>query len=73
MNQFQALEDKGRKLFAEILNQYNLKGKPTADNFDRSDYDFSDHYTAEIKVRYKDYPTWQMELSKLYALCAKVK
>lgn len=65
-------EFKGRKLFEQILNQLGLEGKQTTGQFDSIDYIVNDT-AVEIKVRYSDYDTLMMEMTKLKGMINSIK
>lgn len=80
MNKFQQLEQEGRKLFQEILDQRNITtGQPSKNLYDVYDYSYTNkgkNIGVEIKkrdLRYLNYPTHFMEVTKFNSLMKLIK
>lgn len=79
MNKFDQLESEGRQLFKEILDQQKITtGQPSQNLYDTYDYSYTNNGNnvgVEIKkrdIKYLNYPTHFMELSKYNSLCQLV-
>ena len=71
MNEFTKAELEGRRKFEQFLQQMKItQYKFTEHPMDRIDcvYKSKHHYIVEIKVRYQDWETLYMELSKYNAM-----
>ena len=71
MNEFSKAELEGRSKFEQLLQQWQItKYKFTNHPMDRIDCVFKQnrHWIAEIKVRYQDWDSLYMELSKYNAM-----
>ena len=82
MDKFDQYEQDGRALFKSILDQCNITDQqPAKDKYDNIDYYYTTPYKlgqagVEIKkrdIKYKDYSTLLMEVSKFKAIAARVQ